>query len=87
MAEGSVGEAILKSEKGFTLWQSPNDNNPEQEGAFNASVYDDLTLVNCYIFKKDILKAKYHAEQLLENFTNSMIAEPGLTIEFKMLNS
>ena len=27
-----------------------------------------LTIVNCYIFKKDILKAKHHAEQLLEKF-------------------
>ena len=87
MTEGSVGEAILKSEKGFTLWQSPNDSNPEQEGAFNASVYDDLTLVNCSWFRggwfdsqsmawEDVEKGNYFDRQPIESGTPS----PGASI-------
>ena len=34
MSDGSGGEAVLKSGKGFTLWQPANESNPHQEGGF-----------------------------------------------------
>lgn len=87
MSDGSEGEAVLKSEKGFTLWAPENETNPQQEGAFNASVYDDSTHVNCSWFRggwfdsqsmvwKDVEKGNCFNRQPIEHGTPS----PGASI-------
>ena len=50
-----------------------------------------LIFIFLFIGSKSFSQRYKNLDELLievkENFTNSMIAEPGLTIEFKMLNS
>ena len=87
MSNGSGGEAVLKSEKGFTLWQPATDSHPNDEAAFNASVYEKATHVNCSWFRggwfdsqsiawKDVENGNYYNKQPIEQGTPS----PGASI-------